>query len=229
MSPADTLGRSLARIEGLIKALAYPHLRLELEAEVSELTSHVASLLAAHHFLEDQNRSLLRLSRLDDVTGLYNQRHFSERLDEEVRRAVRHALPLSLLVLGIDDLRFFVDDQGHLVGNDLLRRIATVVRQMICDIDIAGRYGGDGFAVLMPHTEREQAGCLGERLHSMIGALPERVTVTIGIASLAPWMSAASHLVADADRAMRQARAQGKNRLITGTTESWTSGTSSSA
>lgn len=213
MERARSLRRSIVRLQGLITAVNDDVFRQQMMSELSELKSTLETVLSSYRGLEEQNRSLLYLSRRDEVTNLYNQRYFMERLDEEFRRALRYGSPLSLLIADLDDFKSFNDTRGHLVGNELLRQVANVIRQGVRDIDIAARYGGDEFVVLLPQTEGEQAARLAERLRSWIARLDE-VRVSIGVATLAPGMTGPLELLTEADRAMYEAKARGKNQTV---------------
>lgn len=214
MELSEPLNRSLLHLEGLVKALDDGLLRRQLESQISDLMSHLTGLLSANRVLEDQNRCLLQLSRRDEVTELYNQRHLAERLDEEYRRAVRYRTPLSLLLADLDDFKVFNDVRGHLVGNRLLRRVGRVIRQTIRDTDVAARCGGDEFAILLPQTGEDQAAFLAERLRAAVGALPEGITASVGVASLTSTVTGSLELLSHADRAMYRAKAEGKNRVM---------------
>jgi diguanylate cyclase len=213
MERARSLRRSIVRLQGLITAVNDDVFRQQMMSELSELKSSLEGLLAAYRGLEEQNRSLLYLSRRDEVTNLYNQRYFMERLDEEFRRALRYGSPLSLLIADLDDFKAFNDSRGHLVGNELLRQVANIIRQGVRDIDLAARYGGDEFVVLLPQTEGEQAARLAERLRAWVARLDE-VRVSVGVASLSAGMTGPLELLTEADRAMYEAKARGKNQTV---------------
>ncbi len=229
MDIAEMLGRSLIRLEGLVEVVGDVSVRHQMESELSDITAHLAGLLTAHRVLEERNSCLLHLSRCDEVTGLYNQRHLMERLDEEFRRARRYTTTLSLLIADVDGFKVFNDSRGHPAGDELLRQIGEAIRRTIRASDVAARYGGDEFVILLPQTTEEQAARLAERLRAAIAALPENMSVSIGVASLATGISEPLELVAEADHAMYRAKALGRNRVIRGIATSWTSGTSSSA
>jgi diguanylate cyclase (GGDEF)-like protein len=213
MERARSLRRSIVRLQGLITAAKDDWFRQQVMGELTELKSGLEALLSAHRGLEEQNRSLLYLSRRDEVTNLYNQRYFMERLDEEFRRALRYGSPLSLVIADLDDFKAFNDTRGHLVGNELLRQVANVIRQGVRDIDIAARYGGDEFVVLLPQTDGDQAARLAERLRTWIARLDD-VRASIGVASLSAGMTGPLELLTEADRAMYEAKARGKNQTV---------------
>jgi diguanylate cyclase (GGDEF)-like protein len=225
MYDAETLRRSMARLDGLVKAVSDGYLREQLAAEISALTTSLDGLVFSHRMLDDQNRCLSYPSRRDEVTELPNQRHFMERLDEEFRRALRYKTPLSLLIADVDDFAVLVDTRGHLVGNQLLRRLARAVRQNTRDADIAARHGAAEVALLLPHTDPAGAARLAERLRTAVAQLPDRVSVTIGIASLDLERPAGVlELLTEADAAMLRAKTQRKTHATRGA--SWIPGNS---
>ena len=104
--------------------------------------------------------------------GLYNHRYFYERLEQECARASRYGLPLSLLMIDIDDFKQFNDRYGHLQGDQVLREVAEhPARRHRRGIDLPARYGGEEFAVILPHTAAPGAGVVGDRLQRQIAAL----------------------------------------------------------
>jgi len=112
---------------------------------------------------------LERLSITDDLTGLYNHRHFYQRLNEEVARARRYELPLSLLIIDIDDFKQYNDRFGHRAGDAVLHGVATLLKaQTRQQIDLVARYGGEEFAIILPSTPIEGATLVGERLRQSV-------------------------------------------------------------
>jgi len=108
-------------------------------------------------------RSLQEQADTDGVTGLCNHRRFRERLYEEFVRAQRYNLPLTLLMIDIDDFKSFNDDYGHLIGDDVLRIVARLLQAGLRQsIDLAARYGGEEFAVMLPNTPPEETGAPGD-------------------------------------------------------------------
>ena len=122
---------------------------------------------------------LARQAITDGLTGLYNHRFFYERLRDEVVRARRYGLPLSLLMLDLDDFKHYNDTYGHPAGDGVLRRVAQIMRtQLRGGVDIAARYGGEEFAVILPHTDPGGAESVGRRLtEQMRTAEPDLATV----------------------------------------------------
>jgi diguanylate cyclase (GGDEF)-like protein len=156
----------------------------------------------------------------DELTRLYNFRYFQDRLVSETRRASRYETPLSLLMIDADDFKGLNDTRGHLAGNMALRRLASVLRKGVREVDVATRYGGEEFAILLPSTPKLAALKLGEKLRAAvertaIGADDRRggrvLTVSIGVASLPGDAAGAEELVDRADRALYVAKSMGKN------------------
>jgi diguanylate cyclase (GGDEF)-like protein len=156
----------------------------------------------------------------DELTRLYNFRYFQDRVVSEVRRASRYETPLSLLMIDADDFKAFNDTRGHLAGNMALRRLASVLRKAVREVDVATRYGGEEFAILLPSTPKLAALKLGEKLRAAIeraaiGKDEQRpgrpLTVSIGVASLPGDAANAEELVDRADRALYIAKSMGKN------------------
>jgi diguanylate cyclase (GGDEF)-like protein len=156
----------------------------------------------------------------DELTRLYNYRYFQDRIVSEARRATRYDTPLTLLMIDVDDFKAFNDSRGHLAGNMALRRLASVLRKSIREVDVTARYGGEEFAVLLPSTPKLAGLKLGEKLRHAIekahigrdGGLAGRpLTVSMGVASLPGDAGNADELVDRADRALYIAKSMGKN------------------
>jgi diguanylate cyclase (GGDEF)-like protein len=157
----------------------------------------------------------------DELTRLYNFRCFQDRVVSEARRSARYDTPLSLLMIDVDDFKAFNDSRGHLAGNVALRRLASVLRRGVREVDVASRYGGEEFAILLPSTPKLAALKLGEKLRRAVekagigrsektGA-GRPLTVSIGVASVPGDAGTAEELVDRADRALYIAKSMGKN------------------
>jgi len=168
-------------------------------------------------------QTIERQAVTDGLTGLYNHRHFYERLHEEFARAQRYGLPLSLLMLDIDDFKHFNDRHGHPVGDLVLGEVGKVLAERLRrHVDFAARYGGEEFAILLPSTSRDGAQIVGDRIRASIAAveLPgvgaddaAPVTVSVGLASLPGSATSPDKLVRNADKALYLAKRLGKNRV----------------
>lgn len=172
--------------------------------------------------IEGARRNLEFLALTDGLTGLANRRRFDEELPREVARATRGNQPLALLMLDVDLLKRYNDAFGHAAGDSLLQRIATAIASATRASDLATRYGGDEFAVILPGTDAEAAARVAERIHQLVEVLaPETsaaapghtASISIGIAALRPDGDSAEALLRRADEALSRAKAEGRNQV----------------
>ena len=156
----------------------------------------------------------------DELTRLYNFRYFQDRVVSEVRRALRYDHALTLMMIDVDDFKAFNDTRGHLAGNMALRRLASVLRKSVREVDVATRYGGEEFAILLPSTPKLAALKLAEKLRHAVekagigrdaSGAGKPVTVSVGVASLPGDAGTAEELVERADSALYIAKSMGKN------------------
>jgi diguanylate cyclase (GGDEF)-like protein len=184
------------------------------EFDLAMRFAEVAALSIDH---ADIRTELERQVVTDHLTGLYNHRHFQERLAEEVRRANRRRSRLGLVIFDIDDFKRVNDTFGHLTGDAVLKEVSAAAGEACRAEDVLCRIGGEEFAVILPGTALDEAAVLAERIRRTIAAGPgpeaERVTVSIGVAEAPGHASSPRELVACADHAMREAKAGGKNRV----------------
>lgn len=147
--------------------------------KIDEMEAKIRRIL-----IETKTRDeLARLSITDNLTGLYNQRHFYNRLREEIDRANRQKHPLSLILLDLDNFKYFNDKYGHLAGDQMLAAAGKVILSNIRDsVDTAFRYGGDEFAVILVEADREIACTISERLQRGFEK-DSVVTASIGLAT----------------------------------------------
>ncbi len=174
--------------------------------------------------LERLNSLLQQEAMIDDVTGLLNRRHLDLATDREIERARRYRHGISGMMIDIDDFKDINDRFGHLVGDRVLKRVASVVQQGLRKIDIIGRYGGDEFMVVLPETTLENAKIVANRVQEYVRAIRIEVptpsitvTVSIGLFSFPNCefldRKAFVELV---DLAMLKAKQAGKNRIVSG-------------
>ncbi len=196
------------------------------EISFFEIVTEAASnaLERAHLFesIQIANESLERLAVTDGLTGLHNHRHFRERLEQELERALRYRLPLSCMIFDVDNFKKCNDTFGHLAGDSVLQEIAERTRNCVRRSDICARYGGEEFVVLMPQTGIEGAMVEAERIRELVASKPfaalpadQRITVSIGVATLDfNAMLVSEDLLRAADQALYQAKRAGKNRVV---------------
>jgi diguanylate cyclase (GGDEF)-like protein len=173
--------------------------------------------------LHDTNARLTVLASCDGLTGIANRRSFDERLTQEWNRAARARKPLALAMIDLDNFKQFNDLYGHLAGDKCLCAVAAeLARQVQRPEDLVARFGGEEFALLMPHTTAEGAAKVIERIRAAIielgiehiGNSWKHVTVSIGYSSLTPTGSdGQSRLIQLADAALYQAKSGGRNRI----------------
>lgn len=163
--------------------------------------------------LEEEVR---RLSITDDLTGLYNHRHFFKTLESEIIRRERQKTSLSLLMFDVDNFKKYNDLYGHLEGDRVLKKIGEIVKNSIrSNVDSGYRYGGDEFAALLIGATRDQALHIAERIRLMIEEAGfEKITVSIGLAEFKEDFDLEG-FVKSADDAMYVAKHSGGNRIHT--------------
>lgn len=163
------------------------------------------------------------LSITDDLTGLYNRRYFNQRFDREVVRARRYRRPLSILMVDIDYFKNYNDINGHLLGDDVLKKVACLLESNLRKADIVARYGGEEFVILLPEIDKTHADQVAEKLRRTIELkhfpkeqyLPNKnLTISIGLATLPDDSTNARELIEFADRALYRAKAEGRNRVV---------------
>ncbi len=196
---------------------------LSKPVNVLELQIRVSSMLRIRRLtneLEDVNRQLQAFASIDPLTQLMNRRVLEERLDQEFARAVRHRHPLACLMLDIDHFKNVNDSHGHLVGDRVLARVGAAIAATIRKTDMAGRYGGEEFLVLIPETLATGAQILAERLRRAVAAPPPQgpdlpaVTASVGIATTEVGLPSAWDLVRRADEALYEAKETGRDRVV---------------
>ena len=188
----------------------------ELEAKINERT----------HELAEANSRLAQLAVTDGLTGLYNHRHFHERLALEVERSVRNGLPLSLLMIDVDHFKHYNDHHGHPSGDELLRQLARLMGDGRRANDFVARYGGEEFAIVLVDTSKLTAAQVAERLRERVAAFPFEhgsaqpgglVSISVGVASFPDDAAGSESLVRSADAALYEAKHGGRNCVVLAT------------
>jgi diguanylate cyclase (GGDEF)-like protein len=191
---------------------------LTIEQQAAEINTFATRLDAAYKELESTNARLKETSFKDEVTGLYNRRFFSLRLEEELSRYRRFNHPVSVVLLDLDGFKAVNDEFGHTVGDETLREIAQILMKHSRGINVVSRYGGDEFAVLLVETSKAGARLYADRIREVVSKYPfshgKVVTASFGVASLPDdEAGTAEDLFRAADEALYAAKRAGKNQV----------------
>jgi diguanylate cyclase (GGDEF)-like protein len=191
--------------------------------DIEELSARVKSLLRIK-LLQDQlreaNSRLEKMSVTDGLTGIYNHRHFIERLEIETRRAERYGRPLAVIMLDVDHFKEINDERGHLFGDYVLRRLAEIFQAVGRASDLVARYGGEEFAILV--TDTAGAATLAERIRQAVETgefnfekQRADVRVSAGVCqALASSVHEGNEILRLADEALYEAKQSGRNRVV---------------
>lgn len=162
------------------------------------------------------------LATRDELTGLFNRRHFFDQLEKEVQRARRYRRVFALLLLDLDGFKAYNDTHGHLQGDEALKEVARLLLAGTRRADIVARFGGEEFVVLLPEIAAPGAGVVAEKIRTAVAAYPfagrhtqpgGQLTVTLGLASYPTDATEGLELLDRADRAMYLGKQQGGNRV----------------
>ncbi|HEX2216130.1 MAG TPA: PleD family two-component system response regulator [Xanthobacteraceae bacterium] len=173
--------------------------------------------------LRDNVQLSIEMAVIDALTGLHNRRYMEAHLGALVEQAAARGKPLAVLVLDIDFFKPINDSYGHDAGDEVLREFAVRVRKSIRGIDLACRYGGEEFVIVMPETDMAVAAMVAERLRRRVAGepfpigqsmRPIEVTISIGIAALAGAEDTAAAILKRADQALYRAKRDGRNRVV---------------
>jgi diguanylate cyclase (GGDEF)-like protein len=181
-----------------------------------ELTNARDEIRHLRESLQDVERKLQELTHLDDVTGLPNYRAFVARMVEEVSRATRYGVPLSVLLADIDQFEDYAMRLGPETGDEIIRTVARLLQSKVRAVDTVARYGTKQFGIILPHTEQEGATLLAERLCRAIEAGPwsfGELTASFGVTTVTSSNDDGKTCIAQAYRAMRHSALTGKNRV----------------
>ena len=203
------------------KEKAQQHLVETLQNSEHVLEARVAERTAEMQVLNDK---LAALSATDALTGIANRRRFDELLQSEWIRAARVQQPLALAMVDVDHFKPYNDHYGHQAGDETLRQVASTLAATVCRTgDLVARYGGEEFAFIAPLTEAESAVAMAQKVCEAIQALRlahsqsplGHLTVSVGVAVVVPHEDdSPQDLIARADWALYQAKAQGRNRVV---------------
>ena len=206
-----------AIIETLVQtATEMQHNNQSLEARLNASKQEINEL--------QENLEVVRTESLTDpLTGLANRKYFDQSLDKAIADATERSEPLALLMTDVDHFKKFNDTWGHLTGDQVLRLVAMSLKQNVKGQDIASRYGGEEFAVVLPNTVLRSASTVADHIRRAVmskelmkrstGQNLGRVTISLGVATLQKGDNAQS-LIARADACLYAAKRNGRNRVI---------------
>jgi diguanylate cyclase (GGDEF)-like protein len=170
----------------------------------------------------DAHRGLQDMALRDPLTSVLNRRALNEPLMRELKSGLRYGAQACLMILDLDYFKTVNDRLGHTAGDLVLKELAALMTDTVRDVDMVGRYGGEEFAIILPHTSIQQAHTLAERLRALIESHAfdvedgtVRLTASIGIADVCnAEIASVEHWVNAADTALYEAKSQGRNRVV---------------
>ncbi len=198
-----------------------------------ELLVRVRSLLRIKHLHDELQEKVIELQRTkeelrhlaitDGLTGLYNYRYFKEQLLQELNRAKRHELNISVVMIDIDHFKHYNDKNGHPAGDLVLKEIAYLLKANIRNIDLAARYGGEEFSLILIETDKPSAGIVAEKIRKLVeenGFASEnsqpggKLTISTGVATFPKDGEDFDTLVSQADQRLYRAKEAGRNLIF---------------
>jgi diguanylate cyclase (GGDEF)-like protein len=207
------------RVTGLIVVANKPKWLTHEDSRLLSVFANHTSIAVANLRLYQE---IQQLAQRDGLTGLFNYRYFRSQLERCVQQARRHDVPISLLLIDIDNFKTYNDSYGHLNGDLILREVATLLTRHTRTADLVARFGGEEFVIVLPEAGREQAHSVAEKVRQVIeehpfalasGELPRTLTISVGVAtSLGAWP--ADGLIQHADEGLYRAKGAGKNRVM---------------
>jgi diguanylate cyclase (GGDEF)-like protein len=167
------------------------------------------------------HEEIYRMTIVDGLTQVHNKRFLLEFLEREMSRCQRYGRSLSLMMMDIDHFKLVNDQFGHIAGDHVLREVATSIRARVRKEECFARYGGEEFALVMPEAERENVGIFAEKIRALVESREIgfegrniRVTVSVGVAQMAPDMTDVRSFIDAADVKLYEAKNAGRNRVV---------------
>ncbi|MDP9205217.1 MAG: diguanylate cyclase [Gemmatimonadota bacterium] len=223
--PLDRLTKGVAEVAGGDLEVDLPagggaevgYLTTVFNHMVARLREGRRELDAIHTTLKKQNEELERLSVTDGLTGLANHRFLIHRLIQEGTRADANGGEFAVLMADVDHFKQYNDEFGHPAGDEVLKRVAKLLRQSVRETDCAARYGGEEFAIVMPETSPDEACKIAQKIGRRVaseGFPGRKITLSIGVAGFPRDADLPHAVIAAADRALYQAKREGRNRTV---------------
>jgi diguanylate cyclase (GGDEF)-like protein len=181
-----------------------------------------ASVALERSELFELSRELKKISITDALTGLLNRRYFQERATEEIDRSKRYGQPLALVMIDVDDFKFYNDRHGHPAGDDVLKTVGAVIKSTVRTVDVVARYGGEEFAILSPNTSKNKSFQTADRVRKAVldHVFPREreqpggdLTISLGLATYPDDAGSLDELISHADKALYLSKKAGKNRV----------------
>jgi diguanylate cyclase (GGDEF)-like protein len=191
--------------------------QLELRKQARLLNLSIGEKIVVQEELRRSGEKLLALSITDELTGLHNRRAFNERLEEAIRLATRHAFPLSLLIIDVDQFKEYNRAFGQPAGDEVLKTLAATARETFRSTDFIARIGGEEFAVILPNTDADGGVRIAGRFRDVVQDCEwaqRSVTISAGVATRGPDRDDAFELISRADRALYRAKVNGRNSVL---------------
>lgn len=210
----------------MTSTFVYHQIRL-IDIQINVFITLIAAPLISTYFvnsmfeLDKVRKALAHLATRDPLTQTHNRRYFMDIANMEFEKSMRHRLPLSLIMLDVDDFKLVNDQHGHILGDMVLRNLSDAIQPRLRNHDLMARYGGEEFAIVLPHTDASAAHFVASRLCEMVRTIQVqnshgeliKISVSIGVATLQPRMRNLNQLIDAADQALYRAKRAGKNRV----------------
>jgi diguanylate cyclase (GGDEF)-like protein len=194
--------------------------RLLRDGDQIRIGRSMIKFLTSNNVEAQYHEEIYRLMTLDGLTQLHNRRFFQEAIEREFARSKRYGHPFCLVMFDLDNFKRINDTHGHLAGDDVLRRVGSLVATKVRTNDLVARVGGEEFAVILPEADRMGGVALAEKLRKMIAS--ERfehegasipVTISLGVAAFASTYEACADLYKAADDRLYEAKRNGRNQV----------------
>ena len=194
----------------------------EVDLSLLEIIGPQVALALERAEWQERATEFQLMSITDSLTGLPNRRYLEERLAEELNRSKRYDFPMSFLMIDIDDFKAYNDKNGHQAGDVALQITAHCLKGALRAADVASRYGGEEFCILLPQTAMAEAGVIADRIRQRVSTteFPHgkaqplgQVTISVGVSTFTKNIETSENIIAAADRALYQAKSLGKDRI----------------